>query len=104
MQKALDGVYGVDINPFAVAIARFRLLIAALRACDERHLSEAPNFRFNLATGDRLLHGPQRQSDMYSEREDYAGTSLAHAYAVEDLAELNRILGQQYHAVVGNPP
>ena len=25
VQKALDSVYGVDLNPFAVAIARFRL-------------------------------------------------------------------------------
>ena len=31
-QRALDAVYGVDLNPFAVAIARFRLLVAALRA------------------------------------------------------------------------
>lgn len=33
VQKALDGVYGVDLNPYAVATARFRLLIAALKAC-----------------------------------------------------------------------
>src|SRR5262249_44318920 len=32
-QKALDGVWGVDITPFAVAIARFRLIVAALQAC-----------------------------------------------------------------------
>ena len=30
--NALDAVYGVDVNPFAVAIARFRLLVAALQA------------------------------------------------------------------------
>ena len=30
-QKALDGVWGVDINPFAVAIARFRLIVAACK-------------------------------------------------------------------------
>ena len=104
VQKALDGVYGVDLNPFAVAIARFRLLIAALAASDERHLAEAPNFRFNLAVGDSLLHGPQKQADLFMGSEHYADTSLAHAYAVEDLDELNRILGQSYHAVVGNPP
>ncbi len=104
VQKALDGVYGVDLNPFAVAIARFRLLIAALRACDERHLSEAPNFRFNLATGDSLLHGPRKQADMFTGAEHYSDTRMAHAYAVEDLDELNRILGQSYHAVAGNPP
>ena len=32
-QRALDAVYGVDLNPFAVEIAEFRLLIAALRVC-----------------------------------------------------------------------
>lgn len=104
VQKALDGVYGVDLNPFAVAIAQFRLLIAALQACGETHLSEAPNFRFNLAAGDSLLHGPRKQRDLFMGAEHYAETRLAHAYAVEDLGELNRILGQQYHAVVGNPP
>jgi hypothetical protein len=30
-QKALDAVAGVDLNPFAVAVARFRLLVAALQ-------------------------------------------------------------------------
>jgi hypothetical protein len=30
VQRALDAVYGVDVNPYAVAIARFRLLVAAL--------------------------------------------------------------------------
>ena len=104
VQKALDGVYGVDLNPFAVAIARFRLLIAALAASGERHLAEAPNFRFNLAVGDSLLHGPQKQADLFMDSEHFADTSLAHVYAVEDLDELNRILGQAYHAVVGNPP
>ena len=32
VQRALDAVYGVDVNPYAVAIARFRLLVAALQA------------------------------------------------------------------------
>lgn len=32
VQRALDAVVGVDVNPFAVAIARFCLLVAALRA------------------------------------------------------------------------
>ena len=28
VQRALDGVHGVDLNPYAIAIARFRLLLA----------------------------------------------------------------------------
>jgi hypothetical protein len=39
VQKALDGVHGVDLNPFAVAIARFRLLVAALKAAEIRSLA-----------------------------------------------------------------
>jgi len=57
--RALDAVHGVDLNPFATAIARFRLLVAALRACNIGRLSEAPDFRLNLATGDSLLHGAE---------------------------------------------
>ena len=56
-QRALDSVYGVDLNPFAVAIARFRLLIAALKAVEITKLKGAPSFRLNLATGDRCFMG-----------------------------------------------
>jgi hypothetical protein len=56
-QKALDAVAGVDLNPFAVAISRFRLLLAALQASDVHRLSEAPDFRIHVAIGDSLLHG-----------------------------------------------
>src|SRR5205823_3059348 len=56
-QKALDGVWGVDINPFAVAIARFRLIVAALFACGIKRLKEAPGWKIHLATGDSLLFG-----------------------------------------------
>ncbi|ACV36643.1 BREX-2 system adenine-specific DNA-methyltransferase PglX [Accumulibacter sp.] len=107
VQQALNGIYGVDLNPFAVAIARFRLLIAALKACAETSLAEAPNFRFNLAAGDSLLHGPRLghgQLALGGEAENLGRGALAHAFASEDLPDLNRILGQRYHAVVGNPP
>lgn len=107
-QQALNGVYGVDINPFAVEIARFRLLIAALTASDIKKLKDAPDFKIHLATGDSLLHGPRfglrGTQGMFESEDDYASTGLAHAYQSEDLPELRRILGRQYHAVVGNPP
>jgi hypothetical protein len=105
VQKALDGVYGVDLNPFAVAIARFRLLVAALHACAVRRLNDAPAFKFHLAVGDSLLHGRRfRELDLGGERQAAERHGYAHAYAIEDLDDLNRILGQQYHVVVGNPP
>lgn len=107
-QKALDAVAGIDLNPFAVAISRFRLLVASLRASDVRRLVEAPDFHINVAIGDSLLHGKRfglkDTEDMFQSAESFADTGLAHAYASEDLAEVQRILGRQYHAVVGNPP
>jgi len=107
-QKALDAVAGVDLNPFAVAIARFRLLLAALRASDVRRMAEAPDFRIHVAIGDSLLHGKRfgltATDDMFQGAEHFADTGLAHAYASEDLTEVQEILGRQYHAVVGNPP
>ena len=111
-QRTLDSVYGVDLNPFAIAIARFRLLMAALQAVGSTRLRGSPNFRLHLATGDSLLHGrrfrdyesntgPQRTFDT---GDALFRDELRHHYEVEDVEALVRILGQQYHAVVGNPP
>lgn len=101
-KRALAGVYGVDLNPFAVAIARFRLLVAALQATGIKTLRDAPGWQFNLTTGDSLLHGKRfGELDLGS---DALEERFAHAYSAEDRDEIDRILGQQYHAVVGNPP
>jgi hypothetical protein len=104
----------VDINPFAVAIARFRLLLAAWRYCEVKRLRSAPDFKVNLAVGDSLLHGARFDAEgkpyVIQREELFGGDELvfkdetAHHFEVEDAKELHRILGQQYHAVVGNPP
>lgn len=107
-QKALDAVAGVDLNPFAVAIARFRLLVAALQASGVQRLANAHDFQISVAIGDSLLHGTRfgltQSQDLFDAAQTHADTGLAHAYASEDLAQVQRILGRQYHAVVGNPP
>jgi uncharacterized protein DUF7008/Eco57I restriction-modification methylase len=100
-QRTLNAVHGVDLNPFAVAIARFRLLIAALQACEIKRLADAPGFRINLAVGDSLLHGPRLG---HGRQEHLLNNPLRHVYETEDAGELNRILGQRYHVVVANPP
>jgi SAM-dependent methyltransferase len=106
VQRALDAVYGVDVNPYAVAIARFRLLVAGLQASDIIRLREVPGFRINVTAGDSLLHG-RRFSELHLKGETVDLRRVGgseHVYRAEDLAELNRILGQHYHVVVGNPP
>lgn len=107
-QKALDAVAGVDLNPFAVAISRFRLFVAALQASGVQRLANAHDFKVSVAIGDSLLHGTRfgltQSQELFDAAHTHADTGLAHAYASEDLAEVQRILGRQYHAVVGNPP
>lgn len=107
-QKALDAVAGVDLNPFAVAISRFRLFVAALQASGVHRLGNAHDFKLSVAIGDSLLHGTRfgltQSQELFDAAASHADTGLAHAYASEDLTEVQRILGRQYHAVVGNPP
>lgn len=100
VQRALDSVHGVDVNPYAVAIARFRLLLAALRECGIHRLQDAPDFHFNLAVGDSLLHGVRGREQQVMHFHE-----LAHHYQSEDLPALQRTLvSGAYHAVVANPP
>ena len=103
-QRALDAIAGVDLNPFAVEIARFRLLVAALRVADVHRLSSAPAFMMHLAAGDSLLHGRHFfRKELGGAAEGFVRV-LRHHYKTEDTGELDRMLGRQYHAVVGNPP
>ena len=109
VDKALSSIYGVDLNPFAVAIAKFRLIVAALNACGESSLVDAPKFTLNLAAGDSLLHGPEADG---TDAFDYNDTALnkdslasGFKYSTEDAAVLRSILTPgTYDAVVGNPP
>ncbi|HCY61921.1 MAG TPA: BREX-2 system adenine-specific DNA-methyltransferase PglX [Oxalobacteraceae bacterium] len=107
-QRALDAVAGVDLNPFAVAISRFRLFVAALQASGVQRLANAHDFKVSVAIGDSLLHGTRfgltQTQELFDVAESHADTGLAHAYASEDLREVQRILGRQYQTVVGNPP
>ena len=104
--RVLEQVAGVDLNPFAAAIARFRLCIAALRASEVRCLTDAPAFDLRVAAGDSLLHGPR--PGLAGARQEYleavAKDPLGHVYRTEDAEALRSILGRRYHVVVGNPP
>ncbi len=102
-ERALDAVAGVDLNPFAVAIARFRLLLAALRSAGVRRLVDAFDYRPRVANGDSLLHGrggARRQRTLHAEAE----AAFDHFYGSEDPELLRAIFGRTYGAVVGNPP
>lgn len=109
VDNALSSIYGVDLNPFAVAIAKFRLIVAAMKACEETSLVHAPKFTLNLVTGDSLLHGPEKGGkeafDFGDTAFDKDAVASGFTYSTEDARVLRRYLAPgQYDAVVGNPP
>nr|WP_309235541.1 BREX-2 system adenine-specific DNA-methyltransferase PglX [Streptomyces sp. TRM64462] len=117
VRLALKAVHGVDLNPFAVAIARFRLLMAAMAAANIRTLRDAARYDWpvQLAVGDSLIkarqlefgvRGTSGQGELEftaEQRDELAEFS----YATEDIHEeqFKGILDQgRYDVVVGNPP
>ncbi|MFC5958384.1 BREX-2 system adenine-specific DNA-methyltransferase PglX [Streptomyces pratens] len=113
VRRSLESVHGCDKNPYAVSIARFRLLVAAMRAAGARRLKDAPPFPINVAVGDSLLHGRdaagiQMDLDTYLAEITSGRSEGAFAYSTEDVREYVRrvdLLGRgSYHVVVGNPP
>ncbi|MGW7598920.1 BREX-2 system adenine-specific DNA-methyltransferase PglX [Streptomyces antimycoticus] len=105
VRVALNAVHGVDVNPFAVAIARFRLLMSGMAAANIRTLAEANRYDWpiHLAVGDSLIQDRQLEFELIGEK---TGKRLADFfYATEDVQDHPRILEHgRYHVVVGNPP
>ncbi|HXL93266.1 MAG TPA: BREX-2 system adenine-specific DNA-methyltransferase PglX [Streptosporangiaceae bacterium] len=107
ISRALQSVHGVDKNPFAVAIARFRLMLAAMKAGDVKQLSAQVDFPVNVAVGDSLLHGyktaGQQRSFDQIEEETHVFT-----YRTEDINDyvksVDMLAFGTYHVVFANPP
>ena len=107
-RRALDQVYGVDINPYAVAIARFRLVLALLDAVGIKRLEKAPDIKPNVVVADSLLHrfGAKANTQMrFSEQMSLDDISWGdQLFRLENRAAVERVLSRRFHAVVGNPP
>ncbi|WP_280358039.1 BREX-2 system adenine-specific DNA-methyltransferase PglX [Nocardia otitidiscaviarum] len=102
VQAALNSVHGVDINPFAIAITRFRLILAAMAAADIHTFAEADRYEWpiHLAVGDSLIS--ERKEDILGEGDI---TWSDFSFSTEDINEHPEILTPgRYHVVVGNPP
>ncbi|WP_437602993.1 BREX-2 system adenine-specific DNA-methyltransferase PglX [Sorangium sp. So ce590] len=104
-RKALDAVYGADINPYAVAIARFRLTLAYLEKAGFKRLAGAPALPLHLVVADSLLHNAQAPQASFLEIEGQSAEAWAgQAYALEDEGAAREVLHRRFAAVVGNPP
>lgn len=97
----MSAIHGVDINSFAVAITRFRLIVAFMKASqDERLDAGLTEPGFKVLAGDTLLYGAAS-----SGQGEIAIATGVYSLPTEDQQELNKMLRPQtYDAVVGNPP
>ncbi len=105
--KAVDAVYGADLNPYAVAIARFRLTLEVLAKAGYRTLADAPALPLHVVVADSLRVNPQHAQPELWQQAAAAGAGQAwvgQAFALEDDAEAREVLFRRYAAVVGNPP
>jgi hypothetical protein len=104
IRRALESVHGCDKNPFAVSIARFRLLVAAVKAAGQSSLAQAGVFPINVAVGDSLMHG----RGVKNEQTALFTSEVTYTYRTEDVAEFIRscrlLETSTYHVVIGNPP
>ena len=104
----MSSVHGVDKNPYAVAIARFRLMLAGMRAAGVDRLDEQVDFPLNIAVGDSLLHGFRSYGSEdqlpYGEKEE----EPAYTWRTEDIdgyiKSVHMLAFGSYHAVFANPP
>lgn len=100
---ALSQVYGVDVNPYAVAIARFRLTLAYLAKAGIERLAQAPRIETHVVVADSLLHGGKGQGRLSEQVADKAAWG-DQMFALDDDEGARLMFAQRYHAVVGNPP
>lgn len=105
--KALGAVYGADVNPYAVAIARFRLVLAFVEKGGWRRIADVPRVDVNVVVADSLLHGssgPGGQVGFGELEGQSAEVWRGEEFALEDEEAAKKVLGRRYAAVVGNPP
>ncbi|GAA4535320.1 BREX-2 system adenine-specific DNA-methyltransferase PglX [Pseudonocardia xishanensis] len=102
-ERALASVHGVDTNPFAVAIARFRLMVAALKTAGVTTLKQAAGQRWRpLVACTDSLRTLERQESF--ELVDEAIGYRARWEDIQDFDDQKLLYSGSYHVVVGNPP
>lgn len=108
VQRALSQVYGADINPYAVAIARFRLVLAATVAAGIERLDadDVPHWPMHLCICNSLLvrDRSNEQGLLQGEGFQLKSDEAVLAFELDNAAEVDAVFGQRFEAVVGNPP
>ncbi|SFM99766.1 Methyltransferase domain-containing protein [Streptomyces sp. cf124] len=106
--RALASVHGCDIDPCAVSITRFRLLMAAMDTGRAQTLDDVPDLPLVVATGDALLHGPDSDALGPAPGGHVAPpqpTGFGSPTDIDAYAERHGLLRPaSYHVVTSNPP
>lgn len=104
--EASKAIHGVDINPFAVSISKFRLMVQFMRAANETRLNrQLPEPEFTVLSGDSLLWSQGNKAGVTNPLLTVNSGRNVHATFTEEPKKLADTLGPSlYDVVVGNPP
>lgn len=95
-----DHLFGCDINPYASALARFRLIIAACDYSRPASLQDLRNLHINIVNIDSLIPYEEIMRDgVWGIGE--SSKILGH---IDDVRNALPVLRDRYDVVVGNPP
>jgi hypothetical protein len=101
-QRALESVWGCDINPHAVDIARFRLMLEVRARTGVTQIERLASLNLNLRVMDSLIPWERGVSD---QGELFPAMDRLSKYATPGERAANAaFLRRAFHTVVGNPP
>jgi hypothetical protein len=104
---ALDRVVGIDLNDYACALARTRLIMTAAELAGVNKLADAARFHPHVYWADGLEQvekdeqKPSTQFDLFTKVEEKPRAVLTRS---DVRAALKKIFEKRFHAVVANPP
>jgi hypothetical protein len=104
---ALDRVVGIDLNDYACALARTRLIMTAAELAGETKLADAARFHPHVYWADGLEQvekeeqKPSLQFSLFEKVEDRPRATLTRS---DVRAALKKVFEKKFHAVVANPP
>lgn len=104
---ALERVVGVDLNDYACALARTRLIMTAAELAGVTKLADAARFHPHVYWADGLEQvereerKPSRQYGLFEEVEERPRATLTRS---DVRAALRKVFATKFHAVVANPP
>lgn len=107
VSQALERVVGIDLNDYACALARTRLIMTAAELAGVTQLSDAARFHPHVYWADGLEQveredqKPAVQFGLFESVEEKPRATLTRS---DVRASLRKVFAEKFHAVVANPP